>query len=371
MPKLVRSRTNYHSLSVPSSPSSSLPSTSPQHAHGTTNTARNIPCLRYYSPMTPPWDTYQQRTVSEEDMCQKHATTIGSRKEDESRDGCSSSSSSENDCDQQRISHSLSSVSSASSSTTLTTNLKRRKPSVCLTDLVQPENKVSTACIAAVSPIMTNLNHCANMRSIGAGTSPTGWWGHFTTTASGDDCFAIELDDEERKDGILNVVPLHEEEIWDYVAMAHATSFIPLQRPYRHNRGYYTNIQANSHINPSLGDSGSNSTTTTSWRVALTSSYHPYINKNRYPMVKRQSIRPLSSTFQRSLDDRCTKNSSAIHPEQQRQHPPPILQSSSSLSASSSSFDEFILVCPRNHSDDSQTECNMDIATQRMSVLGL
>ena len=363
MPKLVRSRTNYHSLSVPSSPSSSLPSTSPQHAHGTTNAARTIPCLRYYSPMTPPWDTYQQRTVSEEDMCQNHATTIGSRKEDESRDGCSCS---ENDCDQQRISHSLSSMSSASSSTTLTTNLKRRKPSVCLTDLVQPENKESTACIAAVSPIMTNLNHCANMRT---DTSPTGWWGHFTTTASGDDCCAIELDDEEQKDGILNVVPLHEEEIWDYVAMAHATSFIPLQRPYRHSHGYYTNIQASSHINPSLGDSGSNSTTTTSWRVALTSSYHPYINKNRYPMMKRQSIRPLSSTFQRSLDDRCTKNSSAIHPEQQRQHPPPILQSSSS--ASSSSFDEFILVCPRNHSDDSQTECNMDIATQRMSVLGL
>ncbi len=361
MPKLVRSR-NYHSLSVPSSPSSL---TSPHHAHGTN--ARSIPCLSYYSPMTPPWDTtqqhhqQQQRTVSEEDMRQNHTTTtsIGSRKDDESRDGCSSR---ENGCNQ-RISHSLSSVSSASSSTTSTTNLKRRKPSVCLTDLVQQENKES-ACIAAVSPIMTNLNHCS-MRTMGDPhhTSPSGWWGHFTTTASGDDCFATELDDEEQEKGILNVVPLNEEN-WDYSAMAHATSFIPLQRPYRHNHCYYNNFQESSYMNRSLGDSGSNSSTTTSWRVALTSSYHPYMNKNRYPMMKRQSIRPLSSTFQKSSDYRC------IHPEQQLQHPPHLLQSSSS-SLSSSSFDEFLLVCPSNHSDDSQTESSMDIATKRMSVLGL
>lgn len=382
MPKLVRSR-NYHSLPVQQSPSSALPSSlyvkQPQHlTYNTVVNSSSIPFLSSYSPVTQ-WDTpeqhqQQQRKVSEEDMYQNHHTCAGSSIDNENRNGSNSGC----DCDQ-LLSHSLSSVSSSSSSNTSTATLTRRKPSVCLTDLVQ--NEKDSLC-AAISPIMTSVNQ-RDQRIIDVrqdlfsirpcevgGSPPSEWWGHFTSTAN-DDSFANEVDDPEDI-----MFPPHED-CWDYNTMAHATSFIPIkQRPNHCN--YYTTHSSTYNSQPYVSVvnvSPSSMSGGTSWRVALWSTNlntksknmhfdqhnHPY--KKSFPTMTRQTIISRSSvSSQQPSIDRCGNHS--IDSDEQQQSIGLQLQSSSS----SSSFDEFILTCPNNFSN---TDSSMDIATQRMSGLGL
>lgn len=442
MPKLVRSSrcSNYHaSLTVPSSPLSQapplvLPLPQSQRENcadvsGNRSTG-SIPFWSCDSPLTPPWNTIphhhhhqQQRKVSEEDMYQNHRTQTSScvHRNDIDTHDVSSSFSSSSDYDFETP-KSLSSVSTASSSTSFTTNLKRRKPSVCLTDLVQSEqeeNKKKSA-RATVSPTMTSLNHCnlqtndqspppsqgvTSSHCETGGTSLSGWWGQFTTMTNEDSIFAHDLEDEgdeEEEERHFS----QSDDNWDYNTMANATSFIPIQqRPnptpnHHHHRQYYNSTYsspcanhmqsyggATTNISPSFshsstGSGNSRHNTKTSWRMALTatsltpksrnSDYdhhnHPYIYNKNTSTMKRQHIISLStfSSQPHSSIDRFRHNKNhSTDSEQQR------MQSSIS---SSSLFDEFILTCPSDRVYDDKhgnTDGSIDVATQRMSVLGL
>ena len=387
------------------------------------------------SPMTPPWMTtqhqqYQPRKVSEEDMYQNHhhaqttttttntTGTTNSRTDADNRDE-SSSSSSDDDCGQP-ISLSLSSVSTTSSSNAPTTNLKRRKPSACLTDLVQQEmkkSKTSSSGCAAVSPTVATSGHQGLYSSsrcceTTGNASPSGWWGHFTTTTD-DDSYAHEFEEDEGSgEGVTGSVihkVAHDEECWDFNAMTYATSFIPIQeRPHHihHRRQHYstpnstsgTTLNHNHNVRPSGammntlsphgGGNSSNCShnTHTSWRMALTANSlnpisrntdydhhnHPYMyHMNTNPTsMKRYNIVPLStsSSHPRSSNDRFRRHQSSTNDAEQLQ--------------SSFSFDEFILACPNDYDDDRRstgncevhhydTDGNIDMTTQQMSVLGL
>ena len=378
MPKLVRSR-NYHSLPV-QSPSSALPTTlqhvkQAQHVNCIldNSSSSSIPFLSSYSPMTPPWDTsaqqdkhQQKRKVSDEDMYQNHRTSMGSSIDTENRDTTSSNSSiSGYDGD-------IHLPSSSSSSSASTTTLKRRKPSVCLTDLVQHGKR--TVC-AAISPNSTSIDHRDKLISDIGGSSPSECWGHFTTTTN-EDSFAIEVDDQ--NDDAPYTFLLNED-CWDYNAMAHATSFVPIkQRPYHAN--IYTAHSSTYRNQSSYGSVVNASPCTlnggTSWRVALSSTInhysrsrntqfdhhnHPYRNANCFPTTTRQKI--ISSVSQQPSMNRFNNECD----EQQQESLSRQLQSSSS----SSSFNEFILTVPQNFRGEKNTDNSMDIATQRMSVLGL
>ena len=448
MPKLVRSRcftgSQYHhsSLSVPSSSPLALASTSfSQHVNCTdgsssgTSSSSSSSCsipsgLSYYSPMTPPplWDTPPQHTphqrkVSEEDMHRHHRTpretnttssSIGIEyRYDEQHDVSRSS-------EVESISHSLSAAStrSYSSSSSFTSNLKRRKPSVCLTDLVQqqqvqqPETKESS--YAAISPILTSLNHCegrvpvctndqkqpqqelqlTSRTEMGESSPSSGWWGHFTTN---DDSYVHEFeeDDDDGRDFVM--VSQNEDNCWDFNTMAHATSFIPIQPRHNHHRHYYlstySSMDSNDHHFRSMSTcrSSSRNNHTTSWRMALTSSSltpksrnsdydhhnHPYLHQKTgtFPVMKQQplqrptmiSLSTVSSQLRPSFDRFRHPNDNNTNSE-----PPPPQPIGRTLLPSVSSFDEFILTCPSDrHMDHHSTESSIDIATVRMSVLGL
>jgi hypothetical protein len=439
MPKLVRSNrcSNYPAARSVSSPSALSLSASPLL----------LPLPQ--SPLTPPWNTtphhhqqqqhQQQRKVSEEDMYQNHrdrtqTSSSTSRSSVDTHDvsssfSMSSSSSSSSDYDFETP-KSLSSVSTALSSTSFTTNLKRRKPSVCLTDLLQPEpeekNK-NTSARAIVSPTMTSLNHFCHRPTNDAppqpppqhpnvtssryetgGSSASAWWGQFTTMTNEDSFFVNDLEEHDEEEARHFS---QSDDSWDYNTVANTTSFIPIQqRPnptsnhHYHHRQHYNSTYsspctnhmqsyggATTNISPSLshcstGSGNSSHNTKTSWRMALTatsltpksrnSDYdhhnHPYIyKKNTYPTMKRQHIISLStiSSHPHSSIDRFRHNKN--HSTDSEQQP---MQSTIS-SSSSSLFDEFILTCPTSDRCYDDQHCNtdgsIDVATQRMSVLGL
>jgi hypothetical protein len=176
--------------------------------------------LSSYYPTTPSVAS-THRKVSEEDIQSSHSS--------------GSSSSSSSDISTSTVANNLSDNYDAFATPQQFQNsfstLKRRAQSVCLVDLVPPDQNAIEMSIRSkrvVSPVTTAIQqqqHCA-VPDIGAplsnsGRSSPSKWGHFTS----DETFS-----DSDSQGTESRPAAFDDEEWDWKASAHTTSFLPMYR---------------------------------------------------------------------------------------------------------------------------------------------